>query len=159
MAASPEPETADIRTVSELTGLSIDTLRWYERQGLLPLVERDSAGRRRYPPAAVRFIRLVRALRRTGMSVADVRDFVQMGHGLEWHDRRTALLEEHAAAIEEQIGRLHQDLALVREKIAHHRDLQRRGLGCEDELGTTPHSTPRPGRAAPRTTEGGDTHA
>ncbi|WP_240812518.1 zinc-binding dehydrogenase [Streptomyces sp. DASNCL29] len=59
-------------------------MRWYEREGLLPLVERGPGGRRRYSPAAIRFIRLVQALRRTGMSVDDVRAFVRMGSGLEW---------------------------------------------------------------------------
>jgi DNA-binding transcriptional MerR regulator len=152
MADSPEPDRIGIRAVSELTGLSIDTLRWYEREGLLPLVERGPGGRRRYPPAAIRFIRLVQALRRTGMSVDDVRVFVQMGSGLEWHDRRTALLEQHAAAIEQQIGQLRQDLAVVREKIAHHRDLQRRGLDCEDEIGTAAPGALPAGEAGPRTT-------
>ncbi|AXK34757.1 MerR family transcriptional regulator [Streptomyces armeniacus] len=178
MADSPEPDLVGIRTVSELTGLSIDTLRWYEREGLLPLVQRDPGGRRRYPPAAVRFIRLVQALRRTGMSVDDVRSFVRMGHGLEWHGKRTALLEQHAASIERQIGRLYEDLAVVRDKIAHHRDLERRGLGCEDEIGAGDAAdggaraadsgagngagngtgTPQ-GGARPRTTEDGNDHA
>ncbi|MFV2172725.1 MerR family transcriptional regulator [Actinomadura sp. LOL_016] len=134
MADLPGPDSVGIRTVSEQTGLSMDTLRWYEREGLLPLVERGTDGRRAYPPAAVRFVRLVQALRGTGMPVDDVRDFVRMGAGLEWHDRRAALLEEHAAAVERRIERLRQDLAVVRDKIAHHRELKRRGLDCEDEI-------------------------
>ncbi|MDT7632124.1 MAG: hypothetical protein QOI50_4054, partial [Pseudonocardiales bacterium] len=44
-----------IREVSGLTGLSMATLRWYEREGLLPLVDRTPDGRRSYPPAAVQF--------------------------------------------------------------------------------------------------------
>ncbi|GGV17135.1 putative transcriptional regulator, MerR family protein [Actinomadura cremea] len=134
MAEVSGAEPVGIRAVSELTGLSMDTLRWYEREGLLPLVERDADGRRRYPPAAVRFVRLVQALRRTGMPVEDVRAFVRMGSGLEWHERRAALLEEHATAIERRIERLREDLAVVRDKIAHHHDLRRRGLDCEDEI-------------------------
>lgn len=157
MADSPETGTVGIGAVSEQTGLSIDTLRWYEREGLLPLVERDPRGRRRYRPAAVRFVRLVQALRRTGMPVDDVRAFVRMGHGVEWHDRRTALLEEHAAAIEAQIARLRGDLTVVQEKIAHHRDLSRRGLDCEDEMGA--RRTPAGDTAAPPTTEGRTEHA
>lgn len=51
--------TLGIRDVSELTGLSIDTLRWYEKEGLLPVVGRGSDGRRTYTPAAVGFVRLV----------------------------------------------------------------------------------------------------
>jgi DNA-binding transcriptional MerR regulator len=123
-----------IREVSEQTGLSIDTLRWYEREGLLPLVERSADGRRRYPPAAVRFIRLVQALRRTGMPVADVREFVQLGGGtLANHPTRLRLLEQQTAAIEQRIAELHEDLAVVRAKTADYRSLMARGLDCEDE--------------------------
>lgn len=159
MVESVEADLVGIRTVSELTGLSIDTLRWYEREGLLPLVERGPGGRRRYPPAAVRFIRLVQALRRTGMPVGDVRAFVQMGSGREWYDERTDLLDQHATAIEQRIGQLQQDLAVVREKIAHHRDLQRRGLDCEDEVGTAAGARAPGTLDGPRPTEEKRDHA
>ena len=135
----PVPTTATDRDlgigeVSELTGLSVDTLRWYEREGLLPLVGRRPGGQRRYPPPAVAFVRLVSALRRTGMSVADVRAFVQMDVGLSAHASRMALLEEHRADILRQAERLWADLVVVEAKIEHHRDLLARGLDCEDEL-------------------------
>lgn len=123
-----------IREVSEQTGLSIDTLRWYEREGLIPLVQRGSDGRRRYPPAAVRFIGLVQALRRTGMPVADVREFVQLGGGtLDVHPIRLRLLEQQTAAIEAQLAQLHEDLAVVQAKTGEYRRLIALGLDCEDE--------------------------
>lgn len=124
-----------IRQVSEETGLSIDTLRWYEREGLLPLVERTADGRRRYPPGALRFIRLVQALRRTGMPVAEVRRFIELGGGeLAHHPERMALLERQCAAIEERLAELRDDLAVVQAKIETYRALIARGLDCEDEL-------------------------
>lgn len=132
--APPGPELVGIRTVSQRTGLSPDTLRWYEREGLLPLVRRGPRNRRLYSPAAIGFVRLVQALRRSGMPVEDVRAFVRMGSGVAWHDRRAELLEEHAAVMERRIDQLREDLAVVRRKIAHHHDLRRRGLDCEDEI-------------------------
>lgn len=129
-AVTTEP---GIREVSEQTGLSIDTLRWYEREGLIPLVQRGSDGRRRYPPAAVRFIGLVQALRRTGMPVADVREFVQLGGGtLDIHPIRLRLLEQQTAAIEAQLAQLHADLAVIQAKTADYRRLIALGLDCED---------------------------
>ena len=128
--------TADpvgIREVAEATGLTVDTLRWYERQGLLPLVGRTPDGRRRYSPAALRFVLLVQALRRTGMPVAEVRAFVQAGGGeLSAHPVRLALLEAQAAAVEERLAQLQGDLALVRAKAEDYRRLIARGLDCED---------------------------
>ncbi len=127
--------TLGIRQVSEETGLSIDTLRWYEREGLLPLVERSSSGQRRYPPGALRFIRLVQALRRTGMPVADVRQFIELGGGeLANHPERMALLEQQCAAIEQRLAELQDDLAVVRAKIETYRGLIARGLDCEDDV-------------------------
>ncbi len=121
-----------IRAVSEETGLTIDTLRWYERQGLLPAVERTADGRRRYTAASVTFVRLVQALRRTGMPVADVRRFVSlMDEGASSHGRRMALLEQQRDAILTNLDQMHEDLRTVETKIEHYRDLIDRGLDCE----------------------------
>jgi DNA-binding transcriptional MerR regulator len=134
MTATPDTDALGIRAVSELTGLSVDTLRWYERAGLVPLVDRSADGRRRYSAAAVRFLRLVKALRRTGMPVAHVREFVQMGTGRTWHEQRMALLVQRRAAIRTQQEELADDLAVVEAKIEHYRHLIARGLDCEDEI-------------------------
>ena len=135
MTAVTQETSLGIRQVSEETGLSIDTLRWYEREGLLPLVERTTTGQRRYPPGALRFIRLVQALRRTGMPVADVRQFIELGGGeLANHPQRMALLEQQCAQIEQRLVELQDDLAVVRAKIATYRSLIARGVDCEDEL-------------------------
>jgi DNA-binding transcriptional MerR regulator len=131
----PVTRELGIRDVSEQTGLTIDTLRWYEKEGLIPLVQRSPDGRRRYPPAAVRFIRLVQALRRTGMPVADVREFVQLGGGtLDVHPVRLGLLERQTAAIEQRLAELAEDLAVVRAKAADYRRLIALGLDCEDAV-------------------------
>jgi DNA-binding transcriptional MerR regulator len=134
ITSSPR-ETVGIREVSERTGLSLDTLRWYEREGLLAHVGRRSDGRRQYSEVAIGFVRLVQVLRRTGMPVAEVRAFVQLGWGeLEQHAARVVLLERHAAAVEEQRERLRADQATIQGEIAHYRDLITRGLDCKDDL-------------------------
>ncbi|CAM01936.1 MerR family transcriptional regulator [Saccharopolyspora spinosporotrichia] len=126
--------------MSEQTGLSVDALRWYERQGVIPAPGRSSDGRRRYTPSLVRFIRLVHALRRTGMSVAEVRDFVQMDVGIHAHRPRMAILERHETAIRTRIEELNTAREVIQDKIAHHRDLLARGLDCEDEIYASTHA-------------------
>ena len=121
-----------IGDVAQATGLSQDTLRWYEKEGLLPLVGRTSDGRRTYGPAALRFVRLVQALRRTGMPVSDVRAFVQAGGGeLATHPVRRALLQAHEADVLARIAELEDDLGVLRAKIADYRGLIARGEDCE----------------------------
>jgi DNA-binding transcriptional MerR regulator len=134
MAIAIDDPPVGIRAVSDLTGLPMDTLRWYEREGLLPPVDRSPDGRRRYSARSVSFVRLVQALRRTGMPVAAVRRFVQlMGEGAASHGRRMAILEEQAAQIVAQRAELDEDLATVQSKIAHYRDLIEQGLDCDGD--------------------------
>ncbi|MDR7276390.1 MerR family transcriptional regulator [Catenuloplanes atrovinosus] len=130
----PTTTALGIREVAELTGMTPDTLRWYEREGLIPLVKRTSDGRRRYGPAAVRFVRLVQALRRTGMPVAEVRHFVRLGPGDPASaERRLRILEEQEQRLHARRAELDEDLRVVRDKMAGYRDLIARGLDCEDE--------------------------
>lgn len=133
MTPVPEEEQLlGIREVSERTGLSLDTLRWYEKQKLLPQPPRGSDGRRLYPERMVAFVDLVVALRRTGMAVADVRTFVAMtAQGAESQQRRLALLERQRERIHEQQRQLSGDLAAVEWKIAHYRQLTASGLDCD----------------------------
>lgn len=124
--------TVGIREVAEQSGLSVDALRWYEREALLPRAPRGPDGRRRYPERLVGFVRLVVALRRTGMPVADVREFVAMADvGAASHGRRMALLERQRENIVRQQAQLADDLAAVEHKIGHYRELIAAGLDCE----------------------------
>ena len=152
MPEEPIVDALSIAEVSARTGLSRDTLRWYEAEGLIPAVARTTAGVRRYDDATVRIIELLVRLRRTGMSVAHMRDFVTMvDQGARSHGRRMRLLQDHREEIEARIRELIDDLAAVDEKIAHYRQLIDAGLDCNgaaisdpDELaeqrlpGTTP---------------------
>ncbi|MGO4201825.1 MerR family transcriptional regulator [Rhodococcus sp. TAF43] len=122
-----------IASVAEVTGLTQDTLRWYEREGLIPRVARGTDGRRRYDNASIRIIQLIVRLKRTGMPVAEVRRFLAMyGEGAASHGRRMALLEEHRARVATQLAELREDLAAVDDKIRHYRGLIADGLDCDD---------------------------
>lgn len=128
------PEDMSIADVSARTGLSRDTLRWYEAEGLIPAVPRTSAGVQRYDDATIRMIDLLVRLRRTGMSVAHMRDFVTMvEQGARTHGRRMRLLEDHREEIESRIRELIDDLESVDDKIAHYRRLIDAGLDCSEQ--------------------------
>lgn len=128
-----------ISDVSARTGLSRDTLRWYESEGLIPAVPRTSAGVRRYDDATVAMIDLLVRLRRTGMPVAQMRDFVTMvGQGSRTHGRRMRLLADHREEIESRIRELIGDLEAVDAKIAHYSRLIDAGLDCAERPITDP---------------------
>ncbi|MFT3716683.1 MAG: MerR family DNA-binding protein [Gordonia sp. (in: high G+C Gram-positive bacteria)] len=100
---------------------------------------RSSTGVRHYDEGTVRIIDLLVRLRRTGMPVAQMRDFVtMMAQGSRTHGRRMRLLENHREEIEARIRELVDDLDSVDEKIAHYRRLIDEGLDCAEEPITDP---------------------
>lgn len=115
--------------------MSIDTLRWYEREGMIPGVTRNTDGRRLYSPTTRGFIQLIAALRRTGMPVADVRTFVGLGPGTTaTHRPRLEILQHQLEQIESHQQQLKKDRAAITAKITQYRSLISRGMDCEDEI-------------------------
>ena len=129
-----------ISEVAQLTGLSPDTLRWYEREGLIPAVPRTSDGRRAYDDQLLRTILLIVRLRCTGMPIAEMKSFCAMlTEGAASHEQRLRLLSDHRKRIEENITQLRQDLQAVDDKIAHYARLIELGFDCDDQPITDPH--------------------
>ena len=124
-----------IRELSELTGLTPDTLRWYEREGIIPRVDRSTDGRRRYGPMAVRAVRLIQALRRTGMPVAEVRTFMNFGPGTPANTRRRLeVLRRQETELHRHIADLQDDLKVLQDKIADYHDIIATGRPCEADV-------------------------
>jgi DNA-binding transcriptional MerR regulator len=95
-----------IQEVSRLSGLSEPTLRYYEKIGLISAVERDeSSGHRRYGPAVVETIEALSCLRSTGMSVQDMRAYLQH---LDTRDaaQLRELFQRNAERLAEEIERM-----------------------------------------------------
>ena len=102
------------------TGLSADTLRYYERDGLLLApVQRATSGHRRYSERDLRWVELVTRLRATGMPIRDVRRYatlVRDGDGNE--AERLALLLSHREVVERQLSEVTGHLRAIDHKIA-----------------------------------------
>ena len=67
-----------IQEVSEKTGLTAHTLRYYEKEGLISGVERTSGGFRQYTDEDLERLGLIRCLKNTGMSIREISRFVQL---------------------------------------------------------------------------------
>ena len=67
-----------IKEVSEMTGMSIDTLRYYEKEGLLDYVKRDEAGRRDYDDEDLEKIEFIRCMRSAGIPVGTIAEYMKM---------------------------------------------------------------------------------
>ena len=137
-----------IGEVAQRTGLSIDTLRYYEDIGLIPPQRRDGGGRRRYDPEILRWLEFVARLKSTGMPLAGmVRYAALRAAGDGTSADRMALLEEHGAKVAAQIGVLAEALDVINGKIATYRETLK---GYEDAGRQT-----QPLRSRARTTGAG----
>jgi DNA-binding transcriptional MerR regulator len=106
------------RVAAELD-IPSETLRYWERAGLIGPVGRDERRRRVYAPSDLDYINVVRCLRATGMPIRDVRRFTQLVHGgVDTIPERLAILRTHASAVRTAMEQQRAAFAIVVEKIA-----------------------------------------
>jgi len=107
-----------IKQVSEKTSLKPYVLRYYEKEGLLPLISRSESGIRKYSEYDLEWIGLICCLKNTGMSIKQIKDFVELSvQGNETLKQRCDMLIEHKKNVEEQIGEMQIHLQKVACKI------------------------------------------
>ncbi|MFF3210904.1 MerR family transcriptional regulator [Streptomyces sp. NPDC002886] len=108
-------------TISEVearTGLTQHTLRWYERIGLMPHVDRSHSGQRRFTDKDLEWLGFVGKLRTTGMSVADMVRYAELvREGPHTADDRRELLERTRDEVRTRIAELTDALAVLDYKI------------------------------------------
>lgn len=108
--------------VADKTGFSLDTLRYYERIGLLDDIARTSGGRRSFTDDDLDWLGVLRCLRDTGMPIAQMLRYAELcrsGDGTI--AERITLLEEHDQAVDVQIRELRAQQQHIRGKIAWYR--------------------------------------
>jgi DNA-binding transcriptional MerR regulator len=126
VTVTTDENTYTVGEAAARVGLTTYTLRWYEQEGLVDPIDRDTAGRRRYSERDLRFLDLLIKLRRTGMSVADMRRYTTfVRSGDDTLRQRLDLFRDHRAAVLEQIAQLQRDLEAVNTKIKIYEELTR----------------------------------
>ena len=106
----------NIKKVSDLTGISADTIRYYERIGLIPPVTRNQSGIRDFTEWEIGLLEFVRCFRKAGVSVEALIDYVTLleeGEGTE--EARLAILKEQAEKLDDRLAELH----AARERLAY----------------------------------------
>ena len=131
----PLPEAGlSIAEAALRTGVSVHTLRYYERAGLVVApVDRTHGGRRRYHQEDLKWIGICTRLRATGMPIKAIRRYAQLvsaGPGNE--QERLALLEGHRADVTAKLAQTREHLKLIDHKIDVYRG--RVAAGDADQL-------------------------
>lgn len=105
---------------AERTNLSLDTLRYYEREGLIGPVERTVSGHRAYSDDDVFWIGLIGCLRDAGLGIADLREFTALLRDDEATGDRVAFLRAHKNELEGRMARMQAALTVLEDKIAYY---------------------------------------
>ena len=106
-----------IKQAAELTNLTPVTLRYYDKQGLLPFMERRESGYRMFSDGDIAMLRVIECLKKSGMPIKDIRQFsewVLMGD--DSLQERYEMFLERKRAVEAQMKDLQKTLDFINHK-------------------------------------------
>lgn len=108
-----------IGELSRRCGLSIDTIRYYERIGLLPRADRGQSRQRDYDSSILAWIEFLGRLKATGMPLREMISYTMLREqGAATNDDRRLLLEQHRARVARNIAEMQENLVVLDTKIA-----------------------------------------
>lgn len=104
-------------TVGEMAkrlGIAPSTLRYYDKEGLLPFVERSSGGVRMFKDADFEWLQVIECLKKNGMSLTDIKHFVEMSlQGDDTINERLSLIIKQKESVKAQIDDLNKTLRVL----------------------------------------------
>ena len=113
-----------IAEVSKRYGISTDTLRYYERIGILQGIPRNASGIRDYNEANCKTVEFVKCMRDAGMSIEALTEYMDLFYrGDETMERRKAILQSQREDIRRRIVELEDALGRLDYKIDHYEDI------------------------------------
>lgn len=112
-----------ISKAAETVGLSSYTLRYYEKIGLLPEVKRNENGIRIYKDSDIFWIDLIKCLKDTGMTIAEIQYIVELSlKGEDTIPTRKEILRNHKANLEKQMEALKVSMSKIDKKLEWYDD-------------------------------------
>lgn len=121
-----------IKQVGEILDLSAYTLRYYEKEGLMPVVGRDDNGNRIFNDYDIEWVVLIRCLRDTGMSVREIKRYVGLcQEGDSTIEVRRQMIAQHKRTVEQKIEQMKNYLVKLNKKLGYYDDyVAGKGTDC-----------------------------
>jgi DNA-binding transcriptional MerR regulator len=108
-----------IKEVATLTGISAHTLRFYEKEGVAPVVARDGNGNRTYDEQTLEWLGFVLCLRATGMPLAAIKRYIELyKRGDGTISERKEIMRSHKEKVEKEMMHLYSCLEKINYKLA-----------------------------------------
>ena len=126
-----------ISQACERTGFSADTLRFYEKAGLLPGVTRRG-GRRVYSEANLLAVKLIDCLKKTGMPLAEIAEFMRLTtKGDKTVKKRLEMMRKREIAAKAQLAEIQASLAHIEFKVWYYETAAKEGLSVLADIEAT----------------------
>lgn len=98
-------------------GISPSTLRYYDKEGLLPFVERSSGGIRMFQESDFEWLQVIECMKKAGMSIKAIREYIEMAlQGDSTIDARLELFRRQQKEVEQQMVELQHTMEMLRYK-------------------------------------------
>ena len=121
-----------IGQVSEMSGLPISTLRYYDKQGLFPEMERVS-GIRKFSDREIEALRVIECLKKSGLEIKDIKRFMDWCvEGASTYSQRKELFEQQKKTVEAEIAHMNRVLDMLKFKCWYYEQAMQDG--CEDRV-------------------------
>lgn len=116
-----------IGQVSEMFGLPVSTLRYYDKQGLFPEIERVS-GIRRFSEKEIETLRLIECLKKSGLDIKSIRQFIDWcAQGSSTFNQRLELFKNQKETVENEIEHLNKVLDMLKFKCWYYEQAVQQG--------------------------------
>ena len=100
-----------------MLGVSASTLRYYEKEGLLPCVERSSGGIRMFRDSDIEWLQVIGCMKKAGMSIKDIKQYIEMAlQGDETIGQRLDMFRRQREALKAQMEELRHAMEMVEYK-------------------------------------------
>lgn len=127
--------TYSIGEVSEMLHISISTLRYYDKEGLLPLVNRTSGNIRIFDEADIECLKMIECLKATGLQLKNIKLYFEWcEEGDSSIEKRYKLFMEQKEKTEQQIERLQNALNRINYKCEYYRIAKEKGTTVDPGL-------------------------
>ena len=107
-----------IKEVSEKMNLPISTIRYYDKEGLLPFIERKPSGYRIFSDSDLQMLNVIECFKSTGMSIKNIKQFIEwVKLGDDSLQERYHLFVERKKVVEEQMAELQKQMDIIDYKL------------------------------------------
>ena len=114
--------TYTIKQVSEMMSLPVSTIRYYDKMGLIPFLEKNESGYRIFKEQDISMLRIIECFKNTGMSISEMQQYVEMvKRGDESLEERYQLFVRRKEIVLEEMRQLEKQLETIDHKLWYYK--------------------------------------